>query len=188
MDKLNISIGGGPNPYKVVIILEELGVPYTKVSRSSHPYVCLPGNALTDTEHQIVVENPKVEWFAAINPNGRVPAIEDPNTGVTLWESGAIVEYLVETYDKEGLLDIRDDVAAKWQIRQYLQFQMSGQVSFPSRWYLRSKSKPPWTLILDRARTMDKLCGFTGVPRTCPRQRTDISSRLPVSLVCWTIS
>ena len=54
------------------------------------------------------MDNPKAEWFTAINPNGRVPAIVDPNTGLTLWESGAIVEYLVETYDKEGKLTVPD--------------------------------------------------------------------------------
>lgn len=25
-----------------------------------------------------------------------VPAIEDPNTGIVLWESGAIIEYLID--------------------------------------------------------------------------------------------
>ncbi|EMR72736.1 putative glutathione s- protein [Eutypa lata UCREL1] len=94
----------GPNPYKVAIALEELGIPYKK----------------------IVVDNPKAEWFTAINPNGRVPAIVDPNTGLTLWESGAIVEYLVETYDKEGKLTV-PDTAGKWHLKQYLHFQMSGQ-------------------------------------------------------------
>ena len=42
--------------------------------------------------------------FEAITPNGRVPAIEDPNTGITLWESGAIIEYLVQTYDSKAAL------------------------------------------------------------------------------------
>ncbi|KAK7757455.1 hypothetical protein SLS62_000470 [Diatrype stigma] len=94
----------GPNPYKVAIALEELDIPYEKT----------------------IVDDPKEEWFTAINPNGRLPAIADPNTGLTLWESGAIVEYLVETYDKGGKLTV-PDVAGKWHLKQYLHFQMSGQ-------------------------------------------------------------
>lgn len=68
----------------------------------------------------------------AINPNGRVPAIEDPNTKLTIWESGTIMEYLVETYDAKGVLTLGHDATAKWKIKQYLQFQMSGQVSTPA--------------------------------------------------------
>ncbi|VUC25379.1 unnamed protein product [Clonostachys rosea] len=94
----------GPNPIKVLIILEELGIPYEK----------------------IIVENPKEDWYTKINPNGRVPTIIDPNTDLTLWESGAIVEYLVETYDKEGKLTVTD-AKDKWHLKQYLHFQMSGQ-------------------------------------------------------------
>ncbi|KAH7268149.1 hypothetical protein MRS44_011566 [Fusarium solani] len=95
----------GPNPFKVTIVLEELGIPYDK----------------------IVVDNPKQDWFLALNPNGRVPALTDPNNdNFTIWESGAIVEYLVELYDKQGKLTVEDS-RGKWALRQYLHFQMSGQ-------------------------------------------------------------
>jgi glutathione S-transferase len=62
----------------------------------------------------------------AVNPNGRVPAVIDPNNNITVWESGAIIEYLVDTYDKEGKLTVTS-LASKWQLKQYLHFQMSGQ-------------------------------------------------------------
>lgn len=62
----------------------------------------------------------------AINPNGRLPAMKDPNNGLILWESGAILEYLVDKYDKDGKLSLASD-AEKWQLKQYLHFQMSGQ-------------------------------------------------------------
>lgn len=38
----------------------------------------------------------------------QVPSIEDPNTGVTVWESGACVLYLIETYDKYHELSYED--------------------------------------------------------------------------------
>ncbi|KAK9366129.1 hypothetical protein V1509DRAFT_642030 [Lipomyces kononenkoae] len=28
--------------------------------------------------------------YEAMNPNGRLPAIKDPNSGITIWETGAI--------------------------------------------------------------------------------------------------
>lgn len=68
-----------------------------------------------------------MDWFFEINPNGRLPAIVDPNNNdLTLWESGAILEYIVETYDKENKLNPTDP-ADKWHLKQYLHFQMSGQ-------------------------------------------------------------
>ncbi|KAL6920647.1 hypothetical protein FSST1_004673 [Fusarium sambucinum] len=94
----------GPNPFKVIIVLGELALPYTK----------------------IVVDDPKEDWFVAINPNGRVPAINDPNNNIMLWESGAIMEYLVETYDINKRLS-GTNPSNKWEIKQYLHFQMSGQ-------------------------------------------------------------
>ncbi|KAK2596762.1 hypothetical protein QQS21_006157 [Conoideocrella luteorostrata] len=97
--------GPSPNPFKVIIVLEELGIPYEKIS----------------------VENSKDEAFLKINPNGRLPAIKDPNANdLILWESGAIVEYLVETYDKENKLTFVNG-PEKWYLKQYLHFQMSGQ-------------------------------------------------------------
>lgn len=94
----------------MIIALEELSLPYEKVP----------------------VPDPKAEWFTSeINPNGRIPAIRDPNNGgLVLWESGAIVEYLVDTYDRGRKLTVRDDEgggADKWRLKQFLHFQMSGQ-------------------------------------------------------------
>lgn len=64
--------------------------------------------------------------FIDINPNGRVPAIEDPNTDLTLWESGAIYQYLVEQYDTDKRLT-HGTLKEKHLCNQWLHFQMSGQ-------------------------------------------------------------
>lgn len=69
----------------------------------------------------------KKEPYVSVNPNGRVPAIEDPNTGITLWESGAILEYLVETYDKEHKISFTQGSKDYFLAKQWLHFQMSGQ-------------------------------------------------------------
>lgn len=68
----------------------------------------------------------KKKPFTDLNPNGRVPAIEDPNTGVTLWESGAILLYLIEQYDTKKKLTY-DTLVEKNQLNQWLIFQISGQ-------------------------------------------------------------
>ena len=47
--------------------------------------------------------------FLKVNENGRVPALEDPNTGVVSWESGAIINYLLRVYDKQNKLGPRGD-------------------------------------------------------------------------------
>ena len=66
MSKPIILYGHGPtpNPVKVAIVLEELGVPY-EVKEAA---------------------DAKAEPFISLNPNGRLPAIEDPNTGFALFE------------------------------------------------------------------------------------------------------
>jgi glutathione S-transferase len=53
-------------------------------------------------------------------------AIEDPNTELTLWESGAIIQYLIEQYDTEKKLTY-ESLAQRHHLNQWLMFQMSGQ-------------------------------------------------------------
>lgn len=78
-----------PNPVKVAITLEVLGLPYAvKLWQFGDSPDVVKGPALMK-----------------ITPNGRVPVLEDPNTNVTAWESGAIIiNYLLRTYDKQNML------------------------------------------------------------------------------------
>ncbi|TVY29766.1 Glutathione S-transferase-like protein gedE [Lachnellula hyalina] len=97
----------GPNAWKVAMILEELNIPYTF--------------------KMIEFPDMKKEPYESINPNGRVPAIEDPNTGITLWESGAIIEYLVETYDKQHNISFAPGSKEGYEAKQWLFYEVSGQ-------------------------------------------------------------
>lgn len=98
---------GGPNPLKVAFILEELSIPYEIVP--------------------IPISDVKTPEYLAVNPNGRLPTIYDPNTEIKLWESGAIIEYLIEKYDHEQRLNFPTGSAEFYHARQYLYFQTSGQ-------------------------------------------------------------
>lgn len=64
----------------------------------------------------------KTPDFLKKNPNGRIPALHDRETGVTIFESGAILLYLAE---KTGRF-LPQDPAAKSQVMQWVMFQMSG--------------------------------------------------------------
>ncbi|KAF1987296.1 hypothetical protein K402DRAFT_412262 [Aulographum hederae CBS 113979] len=69
--------GSGPNPWKVAFILAELQIPFE----------------IKWTKYLDLRREP----YLSINPNGKVPSIEDPNTGVTVFESGACIQYIIET-------------------------------------------------------------------------------------------
>ncbi|KAK0615258.1 glutathione S-transferase [Bombardia bombarda] len=97
----------GPNPVKVDMVLRELGLPFEVV----------------DIEFTAV----KDPSYTAINPNGRMPSIHDPNTGLTLWESGAILEYLVAKYDPEHKLSFPEGSDDFFLAKQWLHYQVSGQ-------------------------------------------------------------
>ncbi|MCJ1441029.1 MAG: glutathione S- transferase, nitrogen catabolite repression regulator [Stictis urceolatum] len=101
------SHGSGPNPWKVAIVLEELGIPYE-----------------TEFVDMSIMHTPEFEKH---NPNGRVPAIVDPNNNITLWESGAIIQYLVDKYDTSNRLSFANGTPDKYYADQWLHFQTSGQ-------------------------------------------------------------
>lgn len=64
--------------------------------------------------------------FLALNPNGRFPALIDhSNNNYVIWESGAIILYLVGKYDKEHKISFTD-FESNATATQYLMFQMSG--------------------------------------------------------------
>ncbi|ROV94363.1 hypothetical protein VPNG_09409 [Cytospora leucostoma] len=105
-----------PNPSKVLIILEELNLPYES--------------------SWVELDGLKKKPYTDINPNGRVPAIEDPNRNITLWESGAIVQYLIDTYDKDHKISY-DSFPEKYLTQQWSYFQASGQGPYfgQSAWF-----------------------------------------------------
>ncbi|WP_018699048.1 glutathione S-transferase family protein [Amorphus coralli] len=107
-----------PNGVKVSIALEETGLPYEA--------------------HTVAIGKDET-WtpeFLALNPNGKIPAIIDPDgpggKPMALFESGAILVYLAE---KTGQL-IPADPAARYETIQWVFFQMGhigpmfGQLGF----------------------------------------------------------
>lgn len=106
-----------PNGVKVSIMLEETGVPY---------------------EPHLVDIGKNESWtpeFLSLNPNGKIPAIIDPDGPegpLALFESGAILVYLAE---KSGLLLPREK-GRRYETIQWVFFQnaaigpMFGQLGF----------------------------------------------------------
>ncbi|KAL7266688.1 hypothetical protein RUND412_010758 [Rhizina undulata] len=92
---------GGPNPWKVAIILEQLGLEY----HSEYLTFGVGGDV-------------KQEPYITINPNGRVPALIDHNNNdYAIFESGAIILYLVEKYDTEHKISFEtlEEKGQAWQ-------------------------------------------------------------------------
>ena len=97
-----------PNGWKVSILLEELGIPYNV------NYVNIGKG------EQFAPE------FLKIAPNNRMPAIIDPEgpdgTSISVFESGAILQYLARKFDQFYGTDERSRVA----IDEWLMWQMGG--------------------------------------------------------------
>jgi GST-like protein len=107
-DRLQLYSLPTPNGVKVSIMLEEVGLPY-----EVH---------LVDFNK----DDQKTPEFLSLNPNGKIPAIIDPDgsggAALGLFESGAILQYLAE---KTGKL-LPTDAARRYQTIQWVHFQMSG--------------------------------------------------------------
>ena len=107
-DRLQLYSLPTPNGVKVSIMLEEIALPY-----EVH---------LVDFNKN----DQKTPEFLSLNPNGKIPAILDPNgpggKPLGLFESGAILQYLAE---KTGKL-LPADAARRYETLQWLHFQMGG--------------------------------------------------------------
>ena len=90
-----------PNGWKISIALEEMALPYEV--------------RVIDFASQ----EQKADWYLKLNPNGRIPTIEDE--GFVVFESGAILVYLAE---KTGKFLPRH-VPGRSRVMQWLMFQMS---------------------------------------------------------------
>lgn len=97
-----------PNGIKVSAMLEEIGLAY-------EPHLV-----------NIMKNETWTPEFLALNPNGKIPAIIDPDgpggKPLPLFESGAILVYLAE---KTGKL-MSADPAARYETMQWVFFQMGG--------------------------------------------------------------
>jgi GST-like protein len=92
-----------PNGRKISIALEEMGLPY-----EAHPV-------------NLGKREQKSPEYLKVNPNGKVPAIIDRDTGVRMMESGAILLYLAQ---KSGKLMPTGD--KYWEAMEWLMWQMGG--------------------------------------------------------------
>ena len=90
-----------PNGRKISIMLEELGVQYNVIH--------------IDLEKKEQFS----DFFSKISPSNKIPVIVDNDKGITVFESGAILLYLAEKYDKFLNKNYY------WEIVQWLFFQMS---------------------------------------------------------------
>jgi GST-like protein len=101
--------GPTPNGFKVTVLLEELGVPYTLV-----PVSIGRGEQFTPS-------------FLRLSPNNRMPALVDtePLGGgepIAIFESGAILLYLAEKHGRFLPTDLR----GRWEVTQWVFWQMAG--------------------------------------------------------------
>ncbi|KAK0630995.1 glutathione S-transferase [Bombardia bombarda] len=99
------------NPYKLTIAAEELGIPYNYINID-----------MSQGE-------PRSEWFTAINPNGKLPAIvhvKEDGTSVTVFESAACLLYIASEFDKDHKLSYSPSTPEYWAQLSWLSWQVAG--------------------------------------------------------------
>ena len=93
-----------PNGRKISVALEEMGLPYTV-----RPVDIGKGEQFADS-------------FLRISPNNKIPAIVDRDSGLSVFESGAILIWLAE---RTGMF-LPSAPAARIATLEWLMFQMGG--------------------------------------------------------------
>lgn len=93
-----------PNPMKVALLLEELGLPYEAI----------PVDTRKGEQH--------TEAFKAVNPNAKVPAIDDD--GVVMFDSNAILLWLADKHRR--FVNTDPASADRAQTLAWLMFVASG--------------------------------------------------------------
>ena len=123
---IDVYTAATPNGVKVPIALEELGVPYRLV------------------RIDLGAQEQKQPAFLKINPNGRIPAIVDPDgpggAPLSVFESGAILWCLAEKFG--GL--IPGDPVERVRALEYTFFQVGGigPMFGQAGWFTRSAPQP----------------------------------------------
>ncbi len=92
-----------PNGRKASVMLEEVSLPY-----NVHKIDITKGEQFTPE-------------YIAINPNSKIPAIIDQDTGMAVFESGAILIYLAE---KTGSQLLPTSQKERFQVLEWLMLQM----------------------------------------------------------------
>jgi GST-like protein len=93
-----------PNPMKVALLLEELGLPYEAI----------PVDTRKGEQHTAA--------FKAVNPNAKVPAIDDD--GVVMFDSNAILLWLADKHARFVATDLAS--AERAETLSWLMFIASG--------------------------------------------------------------
>lgn len=126
---LKFYYNAAPNPMKVALLLEELGLPYEPVP----------------------VDTRKGEQFSAeylkVNPNGKVPAIVDGD--VRVFDSNAILLYLADR--QKRFVPLEANSAARGELLSWLMFIASGVGPFSGQSvHFRNAAPEPREYALNR--------------------------------------
>ncbi|KUL84017.1 hypothetical protein ZTR_07147 [Talaromyces verruculosus] len=135
---------GAPNPWKVAMVMEELSLPY-KIN-------------------YLELNETKSPSYLEVTPNGRLPTLKDPNTGITLWEGpyfgqatwfarfhpekiqSAIDRYVDEILRVIGVIDLglrRNTAAGNWLVGDKLGKNEGLEKDYPkySEWIAKTEEQ-----------------------------------------------
>jgi len=157
-----------PNGHKISIALEEMGLEY-----KIHPL-------------NLAKAEQKTPAYLKLNPNGRMPAIVDdaPATGdsISVWESGAILQYLGE---KSGKL-LPANLAEKYATISWVSWQISalGPMLGQAFHFKHTQKDPQIPIALDRY--MNESKRLISVMEATLSQKEYLTGEFSIAdVACW---